>query len=323
MSFTEEMKEKVLRGEVLSHEEAPRLWDEPLEVLCHAANKIRQHYCGNVFDLCTIINAKSGRCSEDCKYCAQSAHYETACEEYPLLSPDVISKTARHHAEQGVMRYSLVTSGRSLCDAEVEEVCQVVVAVKNNVPIRVCGSFGLLTKEQCVSLHEAGLERIHNNLETSEENFPNLCTTHSFQDKVAAIQAAKAAGMTICSGGIFGIGESIEDRIDMAFSLKDLGIKSIPMNLLNPVKGTPYEGRTPLQGEEFCRIVAVYRFLLPDAFLRLAGGRGLLADKGRACFLSGANAAITGDMLTTSGISVETDMQMIRDLGFEVNVPHE
>lgn len=323
MSVTKKLKAKVLSGRELSSKEARKLWEEPLDVLCHAANEIRQHVCGNIFDLCTIINAKSGRCSEDCKYCAQSAHYHTECEEYPLLSPKVIVTRATHHAEQGVKRYSLVTSGRTLSEAEVNEVCQVVRAIKKNVTIQVCGSLGLLRQEQCQNLLASGMTRIHNNLETSERNFPNVCTTHSYQDKIATIQAAQDAGMTVCSGGIFGIGETNEDRIDLAFSLKRLGVKSIPLNLLNPVKGTPYEGRTPLASDDFRRIVAVYRFLMPDAFLRLAGGRGLLEDKGRACFLSGANAAITGDMLTTSGISVETDLKMIRELGFEVSSPHE
>lgn len=323
MTFIEEQKAKVLRGEELSREEAQKLWEEPLDALCCAANEIRQHVCGNAFDLCTILNAKSGRCSEDCKYCAQSAHYHTECEGYPLLSSEVMKRAAKHHAEQGIPRFSLVTSGRSLSDAEVEAVCQAVLAMQETVPIRLCGSFGLLRGEQCKKLLASGLSRLHNNLETSERNFSKLCTTHSYQDKISAIQVAKEAGMTICSGGIFGIGETREDRMDMAFALKDLGVKSVPMNLLTPVKGTPYEGRTPLQSEEFRRIVAIYRFLLPDAFLRLAGGRGLLEDKGRACFLSGANAAITGDMLTTSGISVERDLAMIHELGFEVNHPNE
>ncbi len=195
--------------------------------------------------------------------------------------------------------------------------------IKGSIPIRICGSFGLLNGSQYRKLYKAGLTRIHNNLETSKNNFPNMCTTHSFEDKITAIEAAKNAGMSICSGGIFGIGESVQDRIDLAFSLKELGVKSIPINLLNPIKGTPYENNRPLTDEEIRRVVAVYRFILPTAFIRLAGGRGLLADKGRACFLSGANAAISGDMLTTLGISIETDMKMIRELGFEVAMKDE
>ncbi len=323
MIFLEKCKAKVLARDTLSPSEARSLYDEPLEPLCHAANDIRQVLCGNAFDLCAIINAKSGRCSEDCKYCAQSVHYHTVCQEYPFLASEQIVHQARRLAEQGVLRYSLVTSGRTLNHGELEEVCQAVQAIKKSVPIRVCGSFGLLVKEQCSQLLAAGLERIHNNLETSERNFPNVCTTHGYHDKILTIQAAQGAGMEVCSGGIFGMGESVEDRIDLAFSLKKLGVRSVPMNLLNPVKGTPYETIVPLESEEFRRIVAVYRFLLPDAWLRLAGGRGLLKDKGRACFRSGANAAITGDMLTTAGISVETDKRMLEELGFEVNGFHE
>ncbi|WMI79828.1 biotin synthase BioB [Anaerotignum sp. MB30-C6] len=318
MDFITEIKGKVLKKLPITQEDAFHLFSQPLDELCRAANEIRIHFCQDTFDICTIINAKSGHCSENCKYCAQSMHYDTSCEEYPLLSSEEIVNHAKYNCEQGVLRYSLVTSGRTLGDDEVEKVCATVAEIKEKVPIQVCGSFGLLKKEQYQRLYESGLTRIHNNLETSKSNFPNMCTTHSFEDKVSAIGLAKEAGMYICSGGIFGIGESIQDRIDLAFSLKELGIKSIPINLLNPVKGTPYEGLKPLGEEEIRRIVAVYRFILPDAYIRLAGGRGLLLDKGRSCFLSGANAAISGDMLTTAGISIETDLKMIAELGFEV-----
>ena len=205
----------------------------------------------------------------------------------------------------------------------MDKICKATEKIKNECSIKVCGSFGLLTHKQYKRLYNTGLTRIHNNLETSKEYFPKMCTTHSFEDKLEAITNAHQAGMSICSGGIFGIGESVEDRISLAFSLEKLGIKSVPINLLNPIKGTPYENNIPLSSDELCRIVAVYRFVMPDAFIRLAGGRGLLADKGKACFLSGANAAISGDMLTTSGITVESDMQMIKELGFEVELVNE
>ncbi|WP_313527279.1 biotin synthase BioB [Anaerotignum sp.] len=318
MSFITLIKEKILNGSSITKEEALQLFSQPLDELCQNANEIRMHYCQNNFDICTIINAKSGRCSENCKYCAQSIHHNTNCEEYPLLTTEEIVCNARYNAEKGVLRYSLVTSGRTLSEHELTKICSTVHQIKNAVPIHICGSFGLLKKEQYQRLYDAGLTRIHNNLETSKNNFPNMCTTHTFEDKVAAIGNAKEVGMYICSGGIFGIGESIRDRIDLAFSLNELGVKSVPINLLNPIKGTPYEDLTPLSEEEIRRIVAVYRFILPRAFIRLAGGRGLLNDKGRSCFLSGANAVISGDMLTTAGISIETDLQMIGELGFEV-----
>lgn len=318
MSFIKDMKEKVRNGSLLSFEEAMQLFLQDLDELSAAANEIRIHFCQNTFDICTIINAKSGRCLENCKYCAQSMHYHTSCEEYPLLSEKEIVDGAKYHADRGVLRYSLVTSGRSLSDMETDSICHIASQIKQTVPIRVCGSFGLLSKAQYEKLYKSGLTRIHNNLETSKSNFKNMCTTHSFEDKVTAIKNAKQAGMSICSGGIFGIGESNTDRVELAFSIRDLHIKSIPINLLNPVKGTPYENNLPLTETDIRRIVAVYRFILPDAFIRLAGGRGLLADKGRSCFQSGANAAITGDMLTTTGISIETDLAMIKELGFEV-----
>ena len=184
--------------------------------------------------------------------------------------------------------------------------------------ISVCVSLGLLNESQFSRLRSAGVTRIHNNLETSKNNFPNICTTHTFEDKISAIKAAKKAGLNVCSGGIMGLGETPEDLIDMALSIRELGLKSIPVNMLNPIPGTPYENNDILTAEDMCRIVAVYRFILPDSFIRLAGGRGLLSDKGRSCFLSGANAAISGDMLTTSGISIDNDMKMLKELGYKV-----
>lgn len=323
MNVINELKDLVFSGQALSPEQGLLLYNQELEPLCSAANDIRTHFCGNAFDICTIINAKSGRCSEDCKYCAQSAHYNTTCDEYPLLAQGEIVKQAAYSASQGVSRFSLVTSGRNLTDSEIDNVCQTVRQIKNNVNIKVCGSFGLLLSEQFDKLNTAGLSRIHNNLETSKENFHKMCTTHTFDDKVSSIKEAQSVGMAICSGGIFGIGESVEDRISLAFSLKELGVKSIPINLLNPIKGTPYQNFTPLSSDELCRIVATYRFILPNTFIRLAGGRGLLDDKGRSAFLSGANATISGDMLTTSGITVARDLKMISELGFEVKIINE
>ena len=317
MSMTEKLKEKVQKGGKISREEALALYDEPLEELCRAADEIRKQFCRNGFDICTIINGKSGKCSENCKYCAQSAYYHTGAGEYPLLDTEEIVRQAKYNADRGVLRYSIVTSGRALKDHEVEKMCEAVREIKRNADIEVCVSFGLLNEEQFRKLKEAGVSRVHNNLETSENNFPNVCTTHTFEDKVKAIKAAKAAGLSVCSGGIMGLGETKEDRVDMALSLRELGIKSVPVNMLNPIPGTPYENNKRLTVDEMRRIVAVYRFLLPDASIRLAGGRGLMEDKGEGCFLSGANAVISGDMLTTAGYMIETDMEMIHRLGYK------
>lgn len=317
------LTEKVLKGEQITKEDALYLYDQPLDELCESADKIRRHFCSSCFDLCTIINGKSGRCSENCKFCAQSAHNHTGVTEYPLLPDEEILAQAKTNQQQGVLRYSIVTSGKQLSDTEVDRMCSLIRRIGKEAGISVCVSFGLLTEEQFRKLKAAGVSRIHNNLETSERNFPNICTTHSFQDKVQAIRAAQAAGLSVCSGGIMGLGESVEDRIDMALSLRELRIKSVPVNMLNPIPGTPFEKNERLTNEDMRRIVAVYRFILPDASIRLAGGRGLLPDKGKSCFTSGANAAISGDMLTTAGITVKTDLTLLKELGYEAKMLNE
>lgn len=323
MVDAEILKNKILNGERITKEEAMKLYEQPLEMLCQTADEIRRQFCSDTFDICTIINGKSGRCSENCRFCAQSAHNHTDSPEYPLLSADEIVKQAKLNARQGVLRYSIVTSGRCLSEEEVDKMCEAVRQIRKESGIAVCISFGLLNEAQYRKLKEAGVTRVHNNLETSRRNFPNICTTHTFEDKVKAIRAAQAAGLTVCSGGIMGLGETPEDRIDMAFTLRGLGIKSVPVNMLNAIPGTPLAQNKRLTTEDMRRIVAVYRFILPDAFIRLAGGRGLMADKGAGCFLSGANAAISGDMLTTAGITVETDMKLLNELGYKVRYCNE
>lgn len=312
----EQAKQQVFCGEPITKEQALALVEVPLDELTKAADEIRMHFCGNGFDICTIINAKSGKCSENCKFCAQSAHYHTPSEEYPLLCPEKITEQAVYNAERGVLRYSLVTSGRRLSEDEVDAECDCIRAVKQNTDIAVCISNGLLDEASYHKLREAGATRVHNNLETSRRYFSSVCTTHSYDEKINAIRAAQRAGLSVCSGGIVGMGETMEDRIDMVLELRALGVRSIPVNLLNPIPGTPYENLKPLTNDDLCRIVAVFRFLIPDASIRLAGGRGLLPDQGRACFRSGANAAISGDMLTTSGITIQNDLRMLDELGY-------
>ncbi len=316
MSFADEMKKKLLSGGDISREEALWLYEEPLEDLCTAAHEIRRRFCGNGVDLCTIINGKSGRCSEDCKFCAQSAFYETGAETYPLLGTKEILAAAKKDAQAGSLRFSIVTSGKSLNEEELASLCETIWEIHKEVPIEICASVGILNEDQYRQLKEAGVTRVHNNLETSEAYFPRICTTHKFEEKTAAVKAAGSAGLSVCSGGIMGLGETKEDRIDLALSLRELQVKSVPVNMLNPIPGTPLADRPLLTDEDMRRIVAVYRFLLPDAAIRLAGGRGLLEDKGKSCFRSGANAVISGDMLTTAGYSVETDLEMVKGLGY-------
>lgn len=324
MYNVEELKKKVLNGELIGKEEALFLAEEaPLNELTEAANEIRKHFCKNKFDICTIINGKSGKCSENCKFCAQSSFYNTKINEYSLLDSKSIVKEAKYNDERGVLRFSIVTSGRKLSDKEVDSVCESIREISKNTSVSICGSFGLLSEEQYKKLKEAGLTRVHNNLETSKRNFKNVCTTHTFEEKIQAIKNAQNAGLNVCSGGIMGLGETMEDRIDMVLTLRELGVLSIPVNMLNPIKGTPFENNKLLTNDEMCRIVAVFRFLIPNAAIRLAGGRGLLEDKGESCFLSGANAAISGDMLTTSGITIKEDMELLEKIGYKPELLNE
>ncbi len=323
MIDVETLGNEILEGKLITGQEAMELYNQPLEKLCQKADELRRHFCSNGFDICTIINGKSGRCSENCRFCAQSAYNHTNAAEYPLLPAEEIVAQAKLNHQQGVLRYSIVTSGKRLSDDEVDKMCEVVRKIREETGISVCISFGLLNEGQYRKLKKAGVARVHNNLETSRRNFPNICTTHTFDDKINAIRAAQAAGLSVCSGGIMGLGEAPEDRIDMALTLRELGIKSIPVNMLNPIPGTPMGQNKRLTLEDMRRIVAVYRFILPDASIRLAGGRGLLEDKGRSCFISGANAAISGDMLTTAGITVDTDMMLLKELGYEVRYCNE
>ncbi|HIZ88810.1 MAG TPA: biotin synthase BioB [Candidatus Mucispirillum faecigallinarum] len=318
--MTKQIKDKIINGIDITYNEALSLINAPFDELLNCADEIREHFCKNIFDVCSIINAKSGRCSEDCKFCAQSAHYKTDISEYPLLDKDKIVKEALYMAEKGVLRFSIVTSGKALTDKDVDIIAEVIKEIKSKSNISICASLGLLSASNFEKLKNAGLERVHNNLEASKNYFPKVCSTHTFEDKVNALKKAVSSGLSVCSGGIIGLGETMHDRIDLAFSLKELGIKSVPLNILSNIKGTPYENNKRLSESEILRTAAIFRFILPDAFIRLAGGRAQLSDSGKKAFLSGINAVITGDMLTTSGISVDTDMQMIKDTGYIVEL---
>ena len=262
MGYVETLGNKILEGKMITKQEAIELYEQPLQELCQKANEIRKQFCSNRFDICTIINGKSGRCSENCRFCAQSAYSHTNAAEYPLLPAEEIVAQAKVNDKQGVLRYSIVTSGKRLSDQEVDKMCEAVQNIKEKTGISVCISFGLLKEEQYRKLKAAGVTRVHNNLETSRKNFPNICTTHTFEDKVNAIRAAQAAGLSVCSGGIMGLGETPEDRINMALTLRELGIKSVPVNMLNPIPGTPLGQNKKLTAEDMCRIVAVYLSLI-------------------------------------------------------------
>lgn len=313
------LKERILAGGAVSREEALRLACEAdLEPLCRAADDIRRQMCGNRFDLCAIINGKCGHCSEDCKYCAQSARYPAEVESYPLLGAEPIARRARSDCERGV----LALFGRDLgADAHgggdgrgLRSVPGDRRAVRD-CPLRLPRAAGLRSARAAA---RGGRDPLPLQSGDLPQELPEHLHHPHLRRKCAVIRNARRAGLEVCSGGIIGMGETMEDRVDLAIELRELGVRSVPVNLLNPIRGTPFEDRPVLPPEELLRTVAVFRFLLPGAALRLAGGRGLLPDRGRAAFCSGANAAITGDMLTTAGITVETDLALVRGLGYEV-----
>ena len=319
MFYVNELKNKVLDGYKVTKEDAMNLIDVPLDDLTSAANKIRKSFCQNKFDACMIINVKSGRCSENCKFCAQSNHYDTDIDIYPLLSKDELKERSLAIYNSGFKRISYVASGRKVTQKDFEIMSELIEELKEeNSDIKICVSLGLLTKDQISTLNEAGVDRIHNNLESSRNYFKEICTTHYYDEKLENIEMIHDENVMICSGGIFGMGESFEDRIDLALQLREFNVKSIPINVLNPIKGTPVENNEILSNDETCRIIAIFRFINPDAYIRMAGGRALLGDNGRKAFQSGANAGILGNMLTTQGVELDNDFKLLEDLGFEI-----
>ena len=310
--------EDIKNGYLINKKEAMELLTYDVKTLGEYANVIRVYFLGNKFDLCCIVNGKSGRCSEDCKFCAQSAHHKTNVEVYDLLTEEEFLKDAQYHHDKEVKRYSIVTSGRKLNKKEMEDVCKSYQVIKDEVGIKTCASHGLLDEEDLTNLRAVGVERYHNNLETSRNHFAKICSTHTYDDKIETIKAAQRAGLEVCSGGIMGLGETEEDRIDMAFELRELNIKSIPLNMLNYIEGTPMGHVEPITEEAFLKAVAIYRFVNPTSQIRLAGGRNLLTEYGILAFKGGANATITGDMLTTCGNGINEDLKMIKKLGFEI-----
>lgn len=310
------IKDKIMKDIDITKEEAICLINEDTTVLCNIANEIRKEKCGSSFNLCTIINGRSGKCSEDCKYCAQSVYYNTDIEIYDLLCANKILASALSNEKAKVHRFSIVTSGKRMSDTQIDKLCETYKLLKEKCNIGLCASHGLISYENLVKIRKSGVRRYHNNLETSRNFFPSICTTHTYDEKIETILNAKKAGLSVCSGGIFGLGESMEDRIDMAFTLKELDVDSVPINILNPIKGTPLENNPPLSYDEIKKSIAIYRFILPTKEIRLAGGRALMEDKGLSAMKSGINSAISGDMLTTSGITTKEDIQMIKRLGF-------
>lgn len=321
MHEIDRFKEKALTEKNITVEDAlqiVRLGRDSLFSLLAAASEIREHYKGKTISLCAIVNAKSGRCAENCRFCAQSAHYQTDALEYPLISSEEIISRGREAWEEGAHLFGIVTSGTEISDSSEWEQIHRAVDGLNGVGIKPCGSLGMLTPEAAKGLRRAGLFRYHHNLETSRSFFDSICSTHDYEEDIQTVKTAKEAGLSVCSGGIIGLGETMEQRIELAFTLKGLDVDSIPINILNPIAGTPLMDTPQLTPVEILITLAAFRFILPDKDIKLCGGkeRNLrqLLPLGIA---AGVNSLMTGNYLTTTGRNTELDLEMIRDLGLE------
>ncbi|CAK8724660.1 Biotin synthase [Candidatus Electrothrix laxa] len=286
------------------------------QALWAAADELRRYFMGNQFHLCSIINARSGNCTENCRFCAQSARYQTEAASYGLINREEAIKIAKDNESNGVHRLSLVTSGHSVDKATWKELAELYAEINEQVTMELCASMGFLDQERAEQLAEAGITRYHCNLETNAERFSEVCSTHSWQDKVDTLTIAAEAGMSVCSGGIIGMGESMEDRIELAFELWEIGVQSIPINILTPIAGTPFAELEPLPAEEIFTTIALFRFINPDAVIRIAGGRQQLGADQYRCFAAGANGAIVGNYLTTTGSSITEDLEALEKMGF-------
>ncbi len=303
-----DLADKIIDGYEITKEEALELYDAPLDELKESASKITSHFFKEAIELCCISNGKCGKCSENCKFCSQSRYYNTEIQQSVLKSVDEFFKEAQANDKRGVHRFSIVTAGVRLSKAELKTIAQAYKKISSELKISCCGSLGLLDYDDFVMLKESGLKRYHNNLETSPNFFKEICTTHTMNQKEDTIALAKKAGLEICSGCILGMGESVEDRVDIALELRKLQVDSTPINILNPIKGTPLENRPTVHPDEVRRTIALFRHVLPKTVLRLAGGRLIIQKYFTDLYKYGINAEITGDMLTTAGLTVADDI---------------
>ena len=316
-----ELAQRVVHGYAVTRDDALAMLqsdDEEILDLLNGAFRIRREYFGKKVKLNMIINAKSGMCPEDCFYCSQSTRSEAAIDKYPMLSKETIVAGAKEAVARKAGTYCIVMSGRRPSNREVQQVAEAVSEIRQDTDLKICACLGLLSPEHAQALVDAGVHRYNHNLNTSEENYGEICTTHSFEDRVDTVQTAKRAGLSPCSGAIFGMGEGDEGAVDIAFSLKELDADSIPCNFLNPIEGTPLAGQRELTPVKCVKILAMMRFVNPTKEIRVSGGREINLRHLQALGLYAANSIFVGDYLTTAGQEPTEDWQMIEDLGFEV-----
>jgi len=322
----QELADCVISGKPVNQGQARELIhtrDDEIFSLLAAAHKILRHFKGNKVKLCAIINAKSGRCSENCIFCAQSGHYKTDINVYPLLpEKELVSAAKSAQKNMSATCFSMVTSGKSVhSDSEISTIAAVLKTITEETELNRCVSLGALNNEQIQKLKDSGLKRLHHNLETAESYFGKVCTTHTYRERLETIKLAKQAGLEVCSGGIFGLGETPEQRVELAFALRELDVQSVPINILNPIPGTPAaENYQPMPPFEALKLVATYRFILSDKDIGVFGGReSSLGSLQPLMFIAGANVTLIGDYLTTKGQSPEKDLKMLKDLGLEID----
>lgn len=319
------LQNKMIQGHCLSREEAYGLLaipsDSPLfKDFLSLAHELRCHFLGNTVELCSIINAKSGKCTEDCKFCAQSAHYDTTVETYELMAYEPILAMAKENETAGVHRFSLVMSGRGIEKDDLAITLDHYKRLSHDCNISLCASLGIMAQEGLEALQAVGVKMYHHNLESGEAFYSSLCSTHSYKERLDTLKAAKKAGLNLCSGGIIGMGETWEDRLDLIFTLRDLEVVSVPVNILNPILGTPFEKVPKLSQDEILKTIALFRWIHPRADIRLGGGRHLLDQGGQYAFTCGASATITGNYLTTTGQDISGDMAMFKALGLPTEI---
>ncbi len=299
-----------------------KLYNKPLEELIETANKITKENFDNKVEACSIISAKTGECGEDCKYCSQSSHNHAKIDCHPLLDVETVKKAALSAKENGATRFCIVTSGRKPTDSDFKKILEMIKAVASIEGLHCCASLGLLTKEQIKQIKQAGVERFNHNINTSKNYHDKICTTHKFDDRVNTVKMIKEEGIEACCGVIIGMGESREDRIDMALSLKELNPKTVPINILNPIKGTALENfEDKIDEEEVLKTICIFRIILPHALLRYAGGRTsrLSKENQKQGMLCGINSVLVGNYLTTLGSTPDEDKKMFKELNLTLN----